>query len=183
MSNLTHITTCVLCDPENQFRASASGFEQLNLANPQFPTRVLQFLGELYTHLQKTADLEGKRMAKLHKGSNGMNLAEAQQFVLQHGKHIAAFQAVLLSSQWAQGFSILNAFDTTDPAILDAKDGVRVLLHSFTARRIPDDTIRSGIAELGFVDEDADSIFQLIRVLLDASNGVRPQQETTLITP
>lgn len=181
MPNLTHITKCLLCS-DNPYQISATGFDPINLANPQFPTRVQQFLLELYGHLQKTADREAKQLQKLHKGSNGMNPTEAQRLIVEHGKHVAVFQAVVLATQWAQGFSILNGFDTTDQALLDAKNGVGFLLHSMTAKRIPDETIQSGVAQLGFAGEDADLICRFIRELLDASNGVPTQQDAPLVS-
>jgi hypothetical protein len=172
MPNLSHITKCILCS-ENPYQLSAGGFDPINLANPQFPTRVQQFLLELYGHLQKMAEKEDKHFQKLRKnGFDKSSDAEKVQTVIQHGKHIAAVQSVTLATQWAQGFSVLSGFETTDPAIQDAKNGAGFLLHSMTARRIPDDTIKGGVARLGFAGEDADLIYRFVRELLDASNGV-----------
>ena len=177
MSSLSHLTRCVLCPPETPFEISAHGFEPLNLANPQFPPRIQSFIVELSGHIQKTAEREGKRIDKARKNGTQLSPLEAARLVAEQGKHLTAFQTVILATQWTQGFCVLNGFDTQDPELQAAKDGARALLHSLTARRVPDEVIQTGVAQLGFDGEDADSICRFVRELLDASNGIRPQPQ------
>jgi hypothetical protein len=181
VSALSHITKCVLCNSENPYQISATGFDPINLANPHFPTRVQQFLLELYGHLQKTAEREQKTIQKMNRTPK--DATEAQKLFLEHGKHIAVYQAVLLATQWAQGFSILNAFSSTDQALSDAKEGVRAMIHAMSARRVADEVLQSGVAAMGFEGEDAELIVRFCRELLDASNGVRERPvERPLVT-
>lgn len=179
MSHLTHITRCLLCAPENAYEVSAGGFDPIDPMNPQIPSRVERFLLELFGHLQKTGEREAKRMQKANVGK--MNQLEAARLVAEKAKHFALVQSVMLSMQWAQGFGVLNAFDLQDPELQRARHNVRYLLHSMTAARVPDDTLRSGIAKLGLDAEQAGTVFSFVRELLDAASGIPPQAQPQLV--
>jgi len=142
MKELIHVTKCVCCaDNDNRFEISAGAFDPIPIAG-QSP-RTDRFGLELYTHLQKTADKEARRILKAQQtnGHAGQSPDQqtAAQIVLSQGRHIAALQAVIGITQWAQRFALLGAFETTDPEIANCKENARRGLHMVSAGPVPTD--------------------------------------------
>ena len=182
MTNLKHLTRCALCPPETAWQIDAQGFDPINILQPD--SRVEKFVMALEQHIQEAAIKEQKYVQRQSKRlmESGAEPIELQKLMFEHGKHLALFQSLMVNTKLGRAFSTLSGFDSLDPEIRTAKEGVRMILHAMTARRIPDDAIREGIAQLGLTGKDADLTFELIRKLLDASNGVQAVEAQPLVT-
>jgi len=173
MKALQHITKCILCVPESPFQISAHGFDPINIMMPD--ERIGKFILALQSHIQDSAKHE-ERYIRKHL-DNGASDAAKQALIIQHTKHAALLSSITVSTRLAHAFSALSGFDTEDSELQTAKEGARQILHAMTARRIPDDKIRFGISQIGLAGGDAENAFKLIRELLDASNGIKVEEQ------
>ena len=166
---LIHITTCLLCaDRKNAFRLEEPSFETSDVVQGQVPQRLAQFHNELLGHIQKAATWEHKQLEKalkrMEQGGPPVDRAQA--------RHFQAWIDFQARTMLAQGTAVMNAYETTDPALLHMREVARLRLNQVTRTRMfTDEMIRDAVLKMNMdlPDDDLqDSFIELIKGIRDA---------------
>ena len=179
MSNLVHVTKCLLCDPKSPFTISELEFEPDGGAlNGQVPQRLTEFNLKLLGHIQKGAAWEQKqiqRAVKQHQ-ENGGTAPDLSQ-----ARHLVAFNEFLARVALAQGLGILAAFQTSDPGLNSMKEMARFKLHEVTRKFFfTDDMILDAVQKLNLDLPDQDNVVLFSKAMRDAlleQGQYAPKQE------
>ena len=168
---LIHITTCILChDRAKAFRLEEPGFEAPsalgNGSNIPITTRLQEFQLKLLAHIQKAAEWERKaleRAMKLHIESKGPQPDPRQT------THYQAWQEFAARTACAQGTAIMQAFETSDPALNAMREACRLRLNSVTRKfYFTDAMILEGVQKLNFDPETQDVVLKFCIQMRDA---------------
>ena len=163
---LVHITTCILCaDRSNAFRLEEHGFETSPI-NGQIPQRLMDFQMKLLAHIQKAANWEHKQFEKALKrhAEQGGTIPDQAQ-----ARHLQAWLDFQGRTALAQGTAIMNAYDTTDPALLQMREVARLRLHAVTRRMFfTDEMIVDAVQQLNLDLPDRENVVEFAKQMRDA---------------
>ena len=166
--SLIHITTCVLCaDRANAFRVEEQGFEIASqLGKGEVPARLQEFQLKLLGHIQKAAQWEWKQLEKALKLFNESGGHAPDQSAARHFNAWVDFQA---RTALAQGISIMNAYETTDPALLSMREMARLRLNTATRRMFfTDEQIEDAVVRLNLDPQDQQNVTEFAKQMRDA---------------
>ena len=163
---LIHITTCLLCaDRKNAFRLEEPGFETSDITQGQIPQRLGEFQMQLLAHIQKAAQWEHKQLEKALKRSqeNGGHPPDVSQ-----AKHFQAWMDFQGRTALAQGTAIMNAYETSDPALLHMREVARLRLNAVTRKiYFTDADILQAVQQFNFDPEIQEGVVNLICQMRD----------------
>ena len=167
---LIHITTCLLCaDRKNAFRLEEPGFETADVVQGQVPQRLAQFHNELLGHIQKAALWEHKQLEKamkrLEQGGPPVDQSQA--------RHFQAWIDFQARTMLAQGTAVMNAYETTDPALLHMREVARLRLNQVTRRvYYTDEDILQAVQHFNF---DPETQGQMVKLICQLRDGLLEQ--------
>lgn len=125
----------------------------------------MDFQMKLLAHIQKAANVEHQRFEKAlkrHAEQGGPIPDQAQ------ARHLQAWLDFQGRTALAQGTAIMNAYDTTDPALLQMREVARLRLNAVTRRvYYTDADILQAVQQFNLDEKIQDAVVRLICQLRD----------------